>query len=304
MRKISLLLTTALILLSSFTANAELNMGGKTVFTGTLIKILEPGPATQIQAIITNITDASVDKPYLIHLGPGVYNIGTTGIAMKEWVRIQGSGQESTKITGAVSTGDNATVSGRNYTALTDLTIENTGGGTVSTAIFNTTTTIAPPRIERVTAIASGGSDTNFGVLNLLSSPTMTNVTISAVGGVTAIGVRNSTNASPTMTNVTVSASGGSNLNYGVQNQVTSSPTMTNVTASASGANSWGVLNVSSSAPFIQDSTMEGSFRGLSIDSTSSGTRVVNSKVIGGVTHPAGTQCRNTYKADLADVTC
>jgi hypothetical protein len=304
-------------------------MGGKTIFTGTLIKVLESGPATQIQAIITNIIDASATKPYLIHLGPGVYDLGATKIVMKEWVSLQGSGQKATKITAAVITGFRATVEGINNTALTDLSIENTGGGSSSLAIFNNS---ASPRIERVGASATGGTSTNYGVYNQTSSPVMTNVTTSASGGSSNYGVFNSITASPVMTNVTAIGSGGTNLNFGVYNS-SSSPIMTNVTASASGGtNSTGIFNASSSpvmmnitasasggsgdnlgvksanvsAPFIQDSIMEGVTKGLFITADSPGTRVVNSKIIGGVNdQPSGTtQCRGNYDASLALVDC
>jgi hypothetical protein len=335
MRKISLLLATALILLSSFTANAVLNMGGKTIFTGTLIEVLEPGSATQIQSIINNIGDASAAKPYVIHLGPGVYDIGTTGIVMKEWVSIQGSGQEATKITGTVSTGaPDATSSilvGANNTSLSDLTVENTGEVT-SIAIFNFN---ASPLIERVTATGSSLSN-SYGVYNWYSfSPTMTNVTATGSGlgsgGLNTTGVFNE-GSSPTMTNVTATGSGGSNNNYGVNNRSSSpamtnvtatgsggaysygvhndssSPTMTNVTATGSGgANNFGVYILSSS-PMIKDSSIEGNTVGMVIDgtSTSTGTRVVNSKIVGGVNDGASgtTNCRGTYKADLSNQDC
>jgi hypothetical protein len=333
MKKISLSLATALILLSSFTANAVLNMGGKTIFTGTLIKVLEPGP--DIQAIIDSITDASVDKPYLIRLGPGVYDLGTTGIVMKEWVSIQGSGQEATTIIGAVSSGTadatSAIVAGVDNAALMDLTVENTGGGNISIAIYNNN---ASPHIERVTASASGGLNHSHGVFNIASSsPTMTNVTASALGVSNSYGVENSIFSSPTMTNVSASASSVSGSSYGVLN-LSSSPTMTNVSASASsvsgnslgvvnvssssptmtnvsatgsgGTNSYGVYIESNSAPFVQDSVLEGNTDGLFINSDSPGARITNSKIIGGVTDgpDTTTNCLGNYKADLADVNC
>jgi hypothetical protein len=331
MKKISLSLATTLILLTSIAANAVLNMGGKTIFTGTVIEVLEPGPATQIQAIITNIADASAAKPYLIHLGPGVYNLESTNIIMKEWVSIQGSGQEATKITGAVSTAGfdatSAIVSGVNNASLTDLTIENTGGGSISMAIFNQT---AWPHIERVTASASGGV-LNYGMVNQSSSPTMIDVTAVASGGTSSYGMYNVSTSSPIMTNVSASASGGNtgcgvcNTNsssptminvtaygsgvsnsYGVWNNVSSSPTMTNVSATASGGslNSVGVHINIASAPFIQDSVLEGSKKGLYIDAGSTGARIVNSKIIGGFQDDASgtTNCLGNYDANLADV--
>jgi hypothetical protein len=50
---------------------------------------------------------------------------------------------------------------------------------------------------------------------------------------------------------------------------------------------------------------MEGTTAGLRIATDSPDTRVVNSKIIGGVNdQPGTTQCRGTYKADLTDQLC
>jgi hypothetical protein len=329
MRNIALSLATALILLCSFTANAVLNMGGKTIFTGTLIEVLEPGSATQIQDIIDNIADASAIKPYLIHLGPGEYDLGANQIVMKEWVSIQGSGQEATKITGEVGTGaydsTSAVVVGVNNAALTDLTIENTGGTAASIGIFNNN---ASPRIERVAVTVSGGGG-NYGLWNQSSSsPTMNNVTASASGGEVSVGVDNissspvmenvtakglnssntcygvlnQTTSTPTMNNVTASAS-GCPTSYGVQN-FASSPTMNNVTATASGGTSHGVFNTDTSSPFIQNSMLEGGSAGLIIGSPD--TKVVYSKIIGGrFDEPSGaTNCLGNYDENLDPVDC
>ena len=324
--KITMSLAAVLMLLHSTTVSAVLNMGGQSTFAGTVIEVLEPGP--DIQAIIDNITDASAGNPYLIHLGPGVYDLGFGNIVMKAWVSIQGSGQESTKITGIMSgastDANSATVAGANNTFLTDLTITNTGTGSITIAIFNSSVS---PRIERVTANALGGIQ-KFGIRNESSSPIMTDVTASASGGSDNYGVYN-TSSSPTMTNITATASDGTD-NYGVYNTTSSSPIMTNVTATASGTNNIGVNNLDSSSPamtnvmarassgtistgavsdnaspYIQDSILEGAIRSLSITSDSTGARVVNSKLDGSVLDSAaGTQCRGNYDGNLTAVTC
>lgn len=323
--KITMSFATALMLFNSITANAVLNMGGQTIFAGAVIEVVEPGP--NLQAIIDGISDASATKPYLIKLGPGVYDLGFNNIVMKAWVSIHGSGQESTTITGTMSSGlidaTSATVAGVNNASLMDLTIINTGIGTVSMAIFNNA---ASPRIERVTATASGGIQ-NYGIRNDSSSPIMTDVTASASGGAENYGVYN-TSSSPTMANITATASAGNST--GVFNTTSSSPIMINVTATASGDNNVGVSNLVFSSPFmtkviarassgsssiavvndqssphIQDSILEGAIRSLSINSSSTGTRVVNSKLVGSVLDSAaGTQCRGNYDGNLAAVTC
>ena len=330
MIKISLVFATALTLFGALAANAVLNMGGKTIFTGTLIEVLEPGP--DLQAIIDNITDASVNKPYLIHLGAGVYDLGSTQIVMKEYISLAGSGQQATTITSAVVGVDGfatgAVVITKDNVSLTDITIKNAGGGAYSMAVYNGSVS---PRIERITVDVTGGTLVNMGIKNVTSSPIMTNITATASGNMDNRGVVNDS-ASPTMINVTASGSGGTNSNIGVLNKVSSAPTMINVIASASGGtNSRGVANNASSptiinvtasasggtvdsfgmnshsvsSPFIQDSILEGDTYSMYINSDSPGTRIVNSKLADGVFDgAAGTQCRGNYDANLASVGC
>lgn len=239
------------------------------------------GDYTNPVEALNDIPDTNVD-PYLIIIGPGVYEV-TSAIHMKEGVTIQGAGQESTKITGAISSSfpneSSAIVKGASNSALTDLTIINRGGGgTYSIAIFNS---LASPRIERVTAIAMGESGyANTGVLNEnYSSPIMTNVTASA------------------------SSEGGTIENFGVYNVAGSSPTMVNVKSNATGG-SWrnsGVW-IADSSPFIVGSVLDGS-PGLMLEFECSGSRIVNNKIIGGV-YGVGSVCRGNYDENLVNVDC
>jgi hypothetical protein len=235
---------------TQYTAGDGLNLTG-TQFSGkgspyqnVVIVAKSGGDYTTITAALNSISDASASNPYLIYVAPGVY---TDQVYMKEYVDIQGSGELTTKITFTGSTYDNAsTLEGNNNAELRFLTVENTGGNAYAVAILNH---VCSPKITNVTAIASGGTNTNYGVINsgvidyATSSPSLTNVTASASGGNNNIGVFNDTDAYPTMTNVTVSASGGTNINYGVYNYV-SSPTINNSIIRASGgANSYGIYN-------------------------------------------------------------
>jgi hypothetical protein len=199
------------------------------------------GQYTSISAALNSITDASATHHYLVWVGPGVY---TETVTMKQWVDIEGAGEQSTKITSA--SGGLGTLVGANNAELRSLTVENAGGNTVATAIYNNS---ASPTMSSVAATASGGSN-NYGVFNYLSSPNMTNVAATASGGSGSYnyGVFNNS-SSPNMSNVTATASGGS-YSFGVSIVNTSSPTMSNVTATASGAatSNRGVDNESSSS--------------------------------------------------------
>ena len=246
------------------------------------------GDYTSPVEAINSITNANAENRYLLVVGPGVYEV-STALVMKEWVTIQGAGQESTVITGAISSESadetSAIVKGQNNAAITDLSIENRGGNVFSIAIFNSD---ASPRIERVTAEAFGAYQYATGILNEIdSSPVMTNVSASGLG--------------------TTSTT----QNYGVYNVSGSSPTMVNVNANASGAAGANPgIFIGGAAPFIIDSVLDGT-PGLALEADYSDSRIVNNKIIGGVgsawlavTPTAGSVCRGNYDENLVDVNC
>jgi hypothetical protein len=238
------------------------------------------GNFTNPVTAVNSITDASADNPYLVVIGPGVYTITQT-LVMKPYVDITGSGENVTKLTGAISTANldafSAIVSGANDSVLSSLTVENTGGNSYSIGIYNSSGSAI---IANVNVLAKGGI-TSIGILNYSAlSPTMRDVTSTAEEGTSSnIGVFN-ISSSPTMTGVTATATGG-NYGYGVSNEA-SSPTMVNVAVKASGAKTEnnGIYN-NDSSPIIRRSTMEGNTRSLS---TQGGTATVSqSTLIGSV---------------------
>ena len=261
------------------------------------------GMYTDPVAAVASITNASEINPYLVVIGPGVYTV-TMPVVMKPWVDIAGSGENVTKIKGAISTGGwstSAIVKGANHAVLSFLTVENTGGSTYSSGIYNGN---ASPSMTHITAMGTGATIHNYGVYNESSSPVMTNVTATATGGSQSYGVCNSS-SSPVMTNVTATATGGATYNIGVYNEESSSPVMTNVTATATGGtNSYGVGNYSSS-PVIRRSSMKGDKDGLYSEYTGT-TTVSQSTIIMGVGGPGAktcVACDNGFSTAL-DVNC
>jgi hypothetical protein len=199
----------------------------------------------------------------VIKIAPGTYT-ETANVEMKNYVDVEGSGQDVTTIECACSNGNNATaavISAGQITAeIRHLTINNTGGGVNSIGLF--TEDVDAFSMLHVTATA-GGSDNNSGVKNyLVSSAIMNNVTATATGGTNARGVDNE-NSSPTMNNVTATATGGTE-NIGVRNGGPfASPTMNNVTATATGGTeNSGVYTISSynnrSTPTMNNVTATG----------------------------------------------
>ena len=143
-------------------------------------------------AAVNSITDASESNPYLVSIGPGVYTLPGT-LVMKPFVTIVGAGREATTLTGAISTfsydASSALVAGADNATLLDLTIANTGGGSVAIGLYNDG---ASPVLQDVTVTATGGRF-NYGVYNeYSSSPEMIDVSAKGTGGNYNYGVFNS----------------------------------------------------------------------------------------------------------------
>jgi hypothetical protein len=285
------------ISLTSFmtpTYASSIVIGGNWTDIGT-ITFVSPKPGdtpttagTALLNTINGITDNSATNPYLIKLGPGVYDIGTSHLQMKEYVDIEGAGEKTTVITGTVNnTGwppENGVVNGANNAEIRFLTVRNTGSGERVAAIFNTG---ASPAMTHITAAAEGGAASfYYGVLNISSSsPAMTHVTARASGGgppsggATNCGVSN-VSSNPTMNDVAAEAHDGQH-NHGVYNEG-SSPTMSSVTAKASGDGivtyNYGISNYSSSSPTMTHvmATAEGGFMRNGIYSDSSSPTMTN----------------------------
>lgn len=186
---------------------------------------------TSIQTALNSITDANSVNRYLVKVMPGLYGEQVT---MKQYVDIEGAGELTTRIVSAGSTTElTGTVVGADNSELRFLKVENTGGSTYGTAIFNNATS---PRITHVTAETSGNTY-NFGIRNESSSAILTNMTVRTMGGNEATSVRN-TSSTTVMTNVIVTAFGASNYNRGVYNYGNeTSPEMIQVTMNVSGGN-------------------------------------------------------------------
>lgn len=85
-----------------------------------------------IQSTIDAITDASVSKPYLVRIPPGVY---TERVICKDYVSLKGAGITATKITYTHSSASQQTITPA-IADVMDMTIEALGiGGTIGTGI-------------------------------------------------------------------------------------------------------------------------------------------------------------------------
>jgi hypothetical protein len=261
-------------------------------------------PATAMVSYIDWCGTPSETNPCLLKIMPGVYDVGTSSVVMQPYIDIEGSGENTTVITGAVSNASfppvNGVVNGVSNAEIRFLTVRYTGTG-VGAAVLNSG---GSPRMTHMTAVASGGTWTqNYGVYNYASSsPAMSNVTASASGGTEALnyGVYNYASSSPAMSNVTATASGG-RTSMGVVN-IASSPTMSNVTATASGGTyNYGLNNAATSGSYtikIDRSTFSGSTNSIRNDSEFT-LMIGASNLTGGDVNALGTyHCVGVYDGD------
>jgi hypothetical protein len=302
-KRIQLLLTggaawISLLLMITTTYGAGIVIGGNYTDIGTIV-IVSPKPGDTPQAngtaLLNNLAGITADanNPYVIKLGPGIYDLGATSLQMKEFVSIEGSGEKTTKITAAINNSDwtptAATLIGANNAELRFLTVENTSvGPNYAIAILNSSVS---PSLIHVTATASG-QENNMGVYNFSTgaSPSLIHVTATASSGGSNYGIYNDSWASPKMTNVTAIASGGG-YNVAIYNHNSFSYTMTNVTAIASGGGSnYGVNNngspsISYSVTMINvTATASEGTTNYGVYNDNSGTVKINHSVIKGAT--------------------
>ncbi|WP_242593756.1 collagen-like protein [Corallococcus exiguus] len=117
---------------------------------------LESGAALQA-AVDAVPSDGS--RTWVLKLGAGTYDLGTTGLVLRRGVFLEGSGVGVSRITS--STSGEGSVVGASGAGLRLLSVSNTGGGTRSVAIFNRDDGFA---VSEVRAEALAGQSLTFGV--------------------------------------------------------------------------------------------------------------------------------------------
>jgi len=282
------------------TYGSSIVIGGNYTDIGTIIFVSpKPGdtPATTGTAllnIINGITDNSATNPYLIKLGPGIYDLGTSTLQMKEYVDLEGAGEGTTTISGETSFSNEGVVQGASNSEIRFLTVQSTGAGLYATGILNWTST--SPKITNVTvSVSQTGNNTPRGVFNYTaSSATITNVTVLVSGGGQCYGVYNYYTAGVKMNNVSISVSGGT-YGHGVYNYG-GEVRMNNVTVSASGVTtSRGVDTCCTGTAWINHSAIKASTHTVE-NGTSAVTYVANTQLDGGSVSNSGTlTCVGAY---------
>lgn len=190
---------------------------------------------------LAGIVDASVNKPYVLKLEPGTYDIGSTALVMKPYVDIEGSGQQSTIIRGL---GNNvgfltAVVLGASPAELRNLQVQSLGRTydySIAVLLNQASTSI------RDVTLTSSYAVSTWGLRILSANSIVQNVTISVVGGTATYGISNTggTAASPVIRRAVINVSGASS-GYGIYSDQNASPRIRDVEITVSSSTGYGI---------------------------------------------------------------
>jgi hypothetical protein len=169
----------------------------------------DTGSGTRLINALAGITDASATKHYVVKVEPGIYDVGSTMLTMKQYVDIEGSGQLATIIKGN-SNNDSSlltgVVKGASDAELRDLQVQSLSYSSqpISIAILLNGTTTS---VRDVTTLTTGSS--TWGIRILSASPTIEGVTVNSnsTGSATGIGVK-FVGAAPTIKRSVIKATG------------------------------------------------------------------------------------------------
>lgn len=222
---------------------------------------------TALLNALAGITDASASNPYLLKIEPGVYDLGTAPLNLKQYVDVEGSGEGATRVLRAGSaTINTGTVVASGLPAgaveLRFLTLENTGGN-------------------------------SWGIALLIdgSSLKLTNVTAIASGAVFHYAVRMINSSALAMTLVTVTASGGS-ISSGMF-MLSSSAVMTDVMVTGSEKG----VELATSSASIHGSRLKGTGAALVVSDSQSSAKVSATLLDGGLINGGAAACVGAFNA-------
>ncbi len=139
-----------------------------------------------LTAIPTSGNDMpSSSNPWLVKIGPGVFDLGGAGDYLPPYVNLDGSGQNSTTITDSSDFGSLLNT-GTGANTVSNVFLSNVNGGTVTYVIYANGTTLT---LDHVFVEAFGGSSFTNAVYSNASNLLIYDGTIIAVGGGSSIGI-------------------------------------------------------------------------------------------------------------------
>ncbi len=128
----------------------------------------------------------SATNPWLLKIGPGIYDLGTAQPTIPQYVNVEGSGINATIVEGTGSGGELIYCAGRNE--LRFLSVQNTGTGSQASGLW----IVGHVDLTQVSVSVIGGSSINSAVVaNTGNLSTFTDVQLSATGGANARALEN-----------------------------------------------------------------------------------------------------------------
>lgn len=253
-----------------------------TPYANVVIVAGSGGDFTSVAEALASVTDASASNPYLVWVAPGVYTESSQA-EVPSHVHLKGAGEAITTVTAEIENithAQAATVRLNDLGKLSDITVENTGDGSLSIGIYVSPTT-RDTKIQNVTARANGSGGTGHFAFYLLDAEAhLVNVHASATGASivnTALALLNSSAGFP-QTLIEDSILLGGNIG----------------TESCSDATGTGIaMQLSSAAPKVVDSYLCGGHRTISA-SVNGFTQIHRSRILGGA---SGTMVETTGSA-------
>lgn len=173
---------TVLVLIFSTVSSAQTPPYNRTVIVPSTGNTTADGAA--LISALANLSPApSFGNRWLIKLEPGIYNVGTTPVVMRQFVDIEGSGVEETLIQGSVAPPPGfllgGLVEGASRSEIRSLTIN-----CLSDALHNSCQAMslnsASPRLSQMRILVQGsGTGSHWGIRTSNSGPKLDDVEIS-----------------------------------------------------------------------------------------------------------------------------
>lgn len=166
----------------------------------------QPDPLASGQRLVTllgEISGNASDNPYLLHLEPGIFDLGPGALTLKPFVDVEGSGEGVTVIRGAAT---GALIEGADDVELRFLTVEHAPGGPNSVALDLSGDAT---RLTHVTAIATGGASANHAITAAGNGAVFSDVTAIAAAPVGGSAIAIYVTGDAVLRRVTAKAQGG-----------------------------------------------------------------------------------------------
>lgn len=189
---------------------------------------------TALKAAVDGISDASVSKPYLVLIEPGIYDLGTDSLDMQAYVDIAGSGPSLTTIKSTMdSTLTHGVINGASNTELRDLTIEGDTSGIVANGYYSDS---GSPIISNVTVnMVDTDSISQYGLFFGGGSPLVRHVKVSILDGNISRGIHVGAGSEATILKSSITVANGTSTSIGLNGGSSGSATVIDTTISTSG---------------------------------------------------------------------